>query len=148
MAAGSQWERRDLPLLEKVAELEGDDDSLVASHGVLADALGADWDEAHVTASLRRLVQADYLAATDISTFAGPYWMSIGLTERGRRAVGLWPSDDVATALLAVLDERIATADDAEEQARWRKLRDGAATVGQGVLTGVLIETVKRGLVL
>lgn len=147
MAAGSQWEQVDLPLLEQVAELEGDDNSRVENQEVLTDVLGPDWDEARIAASISRLVQADYLAAIDASTLAGPHWMRIGLTERGRRAVGLWPGDDAASALLAVLDERIETADSPAERERWRKLRDGAATVGKDVLSGVIVEAVKRGLV-
>jgi hypothetical protein len=89
------------------------------------------------------------LTAIDAASMADEAWLSIRLDERGRRAAGLWPAgDQVARELLSVLDERIADAGDDEERGRWRKLRDSAAAVGQGVLSGVLVETVKRGVAL
>lgn len=148
LTAATQWRRLDLPLLEQVATLEGCAGAKVENQAVLAATLGPDWTEQMVAAAVGRLVTADYLVAIDASTMADDDWLQIGLAERGRRAVGVWPGGEVAMTLLSVLDERISAAEDEEERARWRKVRDGAAAVGQGVLAGVLVETVKRNLVL
>lgn len=149
VVAGRQWERLDVPLLEKVAELEGDVGVAVENHVVLATAMGDEWSEAMVLAVVRRLVEARYLTAIDAGSMADEAWLNIRLGERGRRAAGLWPAgDQVAHELLSILDERIADARDDEERGRWRQLRDCAAAVGQGVLSGVLVEAAKRGMAL
>jgi hypothetical protein len=51
--AESQWERLDVPLLEKVGELEGDVGAAVENHMVLVEALGEGWSEAMVLAAIR-----------------------------------------------------------------------------------------------
>lgn len=147
-AVGSQWERIDLPVLERVGDLEGDRGTPVKNVDELAKALGDGWDEAVVLASVGRLVRSGHLDAIDASSHSGDDWLRLRLSERGRRAAGLWPSNELADTLLAILDDRIADADDEEERSRWRQLRDSAGAVGQNVLGGILVEAAKRGMAL
>ena len=142
----TQWERIDVPVLTAIAQHEGDTDRAFKNQDELQEALGEDWEEQVVTAALTRLVNANYLTAIDSSSMGGDYWIRPKLAERGRRTVGLWPQDDLGAALIRILDERIAEAATPEERSRWRKLRDSAANVGEGVVAGVVVEAAKFGL--
>jgi hypothetical protein len=144
----SQWERIDRPVPEAVGAAEGDVGAAVGNVDALTVSLGDEFSSEVVLASVSRLVRAGYLNAIDAHSAGGDYWLEIQLAERGRRAIGSWPSNELGAALLAVLDERIAEAEGPEERSRWLRLRDGAAGVGQGVLGGVLVEAAKRGLAL
>ena len=141
-----QWDRIDLPLLEALAEHEGDTGRAYKSEDELRAALGEDWDQRVVSAGLTRLVDARYITAIDASSMAGSYWLRPELTERGRRTVGLWPQDDLGAVLIRILDERIATAETPEERSQWRKLRDSAANVGENIMAEVVVEAAKYGL--
>jgi hypothetical protein len=142
----TQWERVDRPVLEKVAELGGDDEDPIRNTHVLTEALGDDFDQRRVARSVGRLVDGRYLDASDACSSDSDEWLAIRLAEKGRRFVGMWPSDDAARALLELLDERIAQEDDPDERTRLQGLREAAKNVGQGVLSGVLVEAFKRGL--
>ena len=72
----------------------------------------------------------------------------IRLTENGSQYVAGWPSrlgDDLYPALIASLEERIAHADP-DERTSLEKLREGVKALGQAVVTGVLIDTARRGI--
>lgn len=62
-----------------------------------------------------------------------------GVTERGLRVVGAWPSEAAAgEALVAALREAIARTEDPVEKSKLERLLDAAGSVGTSVLGGVL----------
>ena len=61
------------------------------------------------------------------------------LTERGRREVGQWPNENVAVALLALLDREIAAEPDYEKKSRLEKFRDAVGTVGMQVVAELIV---------
>lgn len=67
------------------------------------------------------------------------------LTERGARAVGLWPSDDPYELLVALLDRQIAAEDSDDERTRLQRLRATVRDVGKGTVTALLVELIKAG---
>jgi len=46
------------------------------------------------------------------------------LTEKGRRSVGQWPTDDAVAALFDLLDGQVESAPDDETRSRWQQVRD------------------------
>ena len=68
-----------------------------------------------------------------------------GLTARGRRAVGLWPSaETLADQVIANIDGRIQQATTAEERSKWVKFRDGVVGGGRDLLVEVMASVVSR----
>ena len=89
--ARSTWHARDLPILEAVAAAE-EADAAIDSDG-LATATGL--SETAVARGLAALLDGDYISGDDESSQTTPFaLLDVRLRERGRRAVGQWPSED------------------------------------------------------
>ena len=89
--ARSTWHARDLPILEAVAAAE-EADAAIDSDG-LATATGL--AETAVARGLAALMDGDYISGDDVSSQTTPFaLLDVRLRERGRRAVGQWPSED------------------------------------------------------
>jgi hypothetical protein len=135
------WRSRELPILQAVAEGEqtGVDDIttewLLDRTGLTPDA---------VARGLGALLDGTYIDATDASTYAGSYFMGVGLRERGRRTTGTWPPDDAYQALIQLLEQRIADSSTDEERSRWTRLLNGmkglARDVGTNTIASAIIE--------
>ncbi len=124
----STWQTRELPILEAIARAEADDQDI--DSGEVADATGL--PSTTVTAGLRALLDADMLTGAKVNTFGGFGMLMIRLRERGRRAVGQWPSGDAVADLVALIDARQTATTDPEERTKLRALASGLLDVGKG----------------
>ena len=65
-------------------------------------------------------------------------WWDLRLTEKGRRAIQQWPSDDPGASLVQLLEERLEQSDDPSETTKLQRVLDTIRDVGTGVLSSVL----------
>jgi hypothetical protein len=135
------WERRELPLLEVIAEADAAGRSRLASDEV-ARASGLPSSAAE--AGLRALLGAEMISGIVAASHDGWALLNIRLEEAGRRAVGQWPSANVYEELLRVIDARIAYARDEDERSRLERLRDAVRDVGTGVISAALYDLLRR----
>jgi hypothetical protein len=138
------WITRDLPVLRHVAHLvEVDRADEVRPEGV-AEQLGIDEDDA--LHSLIALHDAAYIDGLRSDTFGGKYILATGLTERGRRAVGLWPSGESVDALVDALRQAEEATDDPEERGALRKAASAVLGVGRDVMTDVMGAVIAKSI--
>jgi hypothetical protein len=145
--AENTWPIYERPILEAIHRLE--DNGTLRQRGIeLAPDFAAELklDEGKVRRTIAALIDAKYLTGEDVTGMRDPdpIFMVTGLTERGRREVGQWPSEDSVAALLAALDKRIDETPDPVEKSKLQKMRDAAASMARDVLVGVLTD-VARG---
>jgi hypothetical protein len=121
------WYARDFLVLREVARRAEAGESLLRDD--IAEALGM---EARVVGKARSRLKEDGLL--DGREGAGEEVLLFGdLTGKGRRAVGQWPSPDIAAdRLLAALESTIVRAPEGEQKTRLQKIRDGFASAGRG----------------
>lgn len=142
--AESTWENREVRLLEEVRAIEAEQEEPGAARRavprlkMLADRL--DMPMETVSAGMRALATADppYITGADASTWGGFDILDFRLTERGRRAVGQWPSDHAYDAMLQTLTRQIQDEPQPDKRQALEKIRDGVLVVGREVGTGVL----------
>lgn len=67
----------------------------------------------------------------------------IVLTERGLRAVGLWPSDHAGNQLADLLRQAAEATTDPEEQTILQRASGAVGSVSRGVMTDVLAALLK-----
>ena len=137
----STWNERELKILEAVARCEESDEINV---GVADLANRAALDPQTTARGVRALVDAGYMTGADASTLDGYDLLAPRLLERGRRAIGQWPSEQTFEAFLQALDEQIVETEDPLERSRLEKLRAAAADVGKGVVGAVLTAIIKQ----
>jgi hypothetical protein len=128
---------REIPLLEAIYALESAEASYVSIPDLVTT---TGLSQRDVRLGFDALVNDDYIH-TGNRMFASGGWQVASfprLTGKGRRAVGQWP-DDGYSALVALLDSRIAGASTDEERSRLVRLRDALIGVGRDV--GVSIVT-------
>lgn len=132
----STWESRELPLLAAVARAE-QTGTPADTHSLANDTRLTTRD---ASMGLRALYDAEYLTGIDATTMSGPSFdlLDVRLLERGRRAVGQWPADDLRQVLLAILEQRISSTADPEERSRLERFREGVIGVGTEVVTSLL----------
>lgn len=112
----STWERRDLPVLHAVAAvLDPSPGTGLQMQTIIED---SGLPEEQVIAALVALLSGRYIEGEMLRGFGGHVRQVLvsAVTERGRRAVGLWPSDDALTALVAALQEAAEETGDSEER--------------------------------
>ena len=86
-----------------------------------------------------RLHAAGYLSGEPLETASGVHDFYVtGLTERGRRAVGQWPSDDPWANLVDLLSRQIEQEPDPDKRGRLVKIRDGVLAAGREISTSLL----------
>lgn len=137
----SVWDERDFPVLVAAARLleEGDEVSVGADE--IAEATGINEDQV-----MRALGALENVFTTGNAHrgWGGAIAYDVyGLTERGRRAVGLWPSGDAADALVDALRQAEAATDDPEEQSLLRRAGAAVSAISRGVMTDVMAAYVK-----
>jgi DNA-binding transcriptional ArsR family regulator len=136
------WDSRAAPIMRALGEREG----IGTGFGIrdLAASLGLDPDA--VAIELRRLLDAGYVSATiaqPMGPLANGTVMSPRLSERGARAVGMWPSDDPYEALVALIETQLAKEGDTETKTKLRKLREVLGDVGKGTASGLLVALIQ-----
>lgn len=144
-----RWSTREFPVLVEVArrlDEEGEATNEVVVHGAVAEALSLDVDG--VEASVRALIDAGYLRREKPgreslrASWSG--WHNLELTERGRRAVGLWPSGEGVDALVDALRQAEAETTDPEEKSRIRQAAASVMGVSRDVMVDVLGAVIAR----
>lgn len=135
------WETREQPILEAVFELEEKAEFTITMEDV-QERTGLERPE--VARALRALMEALFVTGASI-TVDGEFEMSnIRLHERGRRAVGQWPSDDAFAVVIRVLEARLESETDPAARSRLQKLLSTVTEVGTDVVGGVLTAAVKE----
>jgi len=141
-----KWDERELPILEAIAGLEDDSGENVERIDTLVDLTGL--ERGDVVLGLRALVNAGYVDAIDASGpmvgNEGAEFLDIGLLERGRRAVGQWPSEDAGDDLLELIRQRAEGAATEEERSRLRRLLEAGKAVGGRTLTEIVVAYAKH----
>jgi hypothetical protein len=136
------WIARDFPIIEAVVATEGPNDITV---GQLASLLSMEQRE--VILGVRALKEASYLSADPVyaaEEFLPLDYHDIRPLERGRRAVGQWPSEDAYEDFFATIERAIEDEPDGDERTRLERVRDFVATTGKTVWTGLLLEYLKQ----
>lgn len=133
MMVESSW-ARERAVLEVLAEAdEAGEGFLTLGPREIAEATG--YDVAKVRRSLERLHDAGYIDAS--ITMAGGNLAAgfrvTGMSERGYRESGLWPSVELDFAQLVGIVEELAGEAPPDEQTRWRRIAEGIAGAGRDV---------------
>jgi hypothetical protein len=136
----STWESRELPILECIAWAEAQGRTIDLST-VIAEA-GIDRKSAETGAEA--LYDAGYLTGIKASSFDGYDLINIRLQERGRRAVGQWPSEDPFGSLIGYLESRIEVEEDPEAKTKLQRLLGAVLETGREVGTSVLTALLQR----
>lgn len=134
--AKDTWASREMPILEAIFEAEESGDSEDWTVSSVAEA--TEFSKEKATLGVRALAEAGFIWGHDSSTTAGWDLFGIRLMERGRRAVGQWPTDDVYDTLLRTLRAQIDEESDPARKTRLTKLLDVVTSVGQDVAGSVL----------
>jgi DNA-binding MarR family transcriptional regulator len=136
------WESRALPILKYIAAHETDMGFITV--GELSSALTIDGHA--VTVELERLIDAGYIPGTlqKMMTGGDPaswFLTKSRLTERGARAISLWPS---AEQLVETLEARAQAEADPARKKALIELLETARQVGVPVLAEILAAAAKR----
>lgn len=138
------WLTEDLPFLHAVRAAE-DEAPPGASVSIKDNQEHFDLELDKALKVATRLMKADYIDAKPLETMAGTLDVYVdGLTERGRRAVGQWPSDDPWASLVELLSQQIEEEQDEAKKGKLVRFRDAVLTGGREVVTSVLTEMAKQ----
>ena len=138
---GDVWTSRDFPVLREAARVIDSGDGPVTS-APLVEATGLTRPE--VFSAFDALVPA-YLTGESVDSLAGRNDVSFtAITERGRRAVGLWPSGESVDALVDALRQAEDGADDPEEKSAIRRAAGAVLGVGRDVMTDVMAAVITK----
>jgi hypothetical protein len=133
------WFERELPVLEAIYRAEEEEDdhgfSALTVDGV-AERTSLDIGQTRRT--VRGLAEAGFITGNNASTLGGWDLMGIRLLERGRRAIGQWPTDDLYDELVELLQTQIAEETDPDRQSRLKRLLGAVTDVGKDVAGSVL----------
>ncbi len=138
-----RWHSRDLPVLVEAAR-QLDSGQTHVDGGRVARAL--DLDSAQVNAALDALIPT-YLQGRTHRAGNGEIYMVLinRLTDRGRRAVGLWPDEDNdADALIQLLEQAASQTDDEEDQSALRRAGRALRGVPAAVLADVTAALIRQ----
>jgi len=142
----SAWDADVLPVLQAAYRVE---QRLGPGEGITQNAVNAELgrapDHPATATAQMQLSASGYLRdEQSVDQIDGPIMFRLG--ERALQQVAGWPGGgrELADALLALIDERIADPDlDEDERSRLVRLRGAAGDVGKGVFTGLLTALVK-----
>jgi endonuclease III len=139
----SRWES-DQRVLAAVVELYEQAGDMVDAPELLA-ALGEDVDRDQVTQSIRRLASHGFIRALPTMTVDIP--TINGVTEKGLRASGFWPSKDEAfERMLAALEEAADRDPDPERKSKIRTVLQSLRGVGRDVAVDVISTAINSGM--
>lgn len=137
-----RWATRDFPVLLAAAR-KVDALHLNVRASELADELGMSPDDV-----MSALIALDPTYVETKEDRRGPNILAnvavLRLTERGRRAVGLWPGEDSADALVRVLEAAADAEADPVEQGKLRKAAKAVGRVSRDVLVEIVAAVASR----
>jgi hypothetical protein len=134
------WTTRELPVLRALVEQFDDPDTLQVRPEQLSQADGLTADD--VNRALRALSEArpPYIEGVMPDQYSYPVIIT-GVTERARRATGLWPASDQAVdVLVAALQSAGETDPDPDRRSGFRKAAAFLGGSGKEVLYRVLTQ--------
>jgi endonuclease III-like uncharacterized protein len=138
----SRWES-DQRVLAAVVELYEKDGHHVRRSEVHAAV--DDLDQNAVDQSLRRLSDASYILGR--GTGQAAVVAIVGVTEKGLRASGFWPSKDEAfERMLRTLEEEVEREPDPEKKSKRRAFLEGMRGLGREVAVEIISTAVKAGV--
>ena len=131
------WDTRELLLLQAIAAA---DDVPVDAEELAETVEGLEHES--LMRVLRSLARAEYIEATLVEPDQTDYPVRVGnsrLTERGKVAVGAWPSEAAAgERFLRAVEPLVESENDPVKRTRLQALPDAAQTLGASVLSTVL----------
>lgn len=137
-----RWANRDLPVLVSVAKAVDANPGHVLRAAAVAGDTGLPSDA--VLSSLIAL-QDTYIVGKPIATMGGMVdFLTSGITERGRRAAGLWPDGESVDALVDALRQAEEATDDPEEKNLIRRAAGAVGSISKSVMTDVLAAYVRQ----
>lgn len=137
-----QWHTRDLPVLATAARL-GETDGLLDT----AIASELDLTVADVRAAIRALTDGLYIEAVwGQGTFGDPEGdvFAVHLRERGRRTLGIWPTQDSVDGLIEALNQAADSTTDSEEKTLLRRASGQLGMVSRDILVDVVAAVVAK----
>jgi hypothetical protein len=136
-----RWADRDLPVLVSVAKAVEANPGRVLQVKDVAGDTGLEWD-----AVLSALIALDgiYIVGKPVKSM-GPTldFIASGITERGRRAAGLWPDGETADALIDALRQAEEATDDPEEKTLIGRAAGALGSVSRDVITDVMTAVIR-----
>lgn len=137
-----RWHSRDFPVLLEVARtIDG------GSSSIDRETIGRHlcFEVADVQRALGALNQAAYIEDAPARFVGGrPGSFVTTLTERGRRAVGIWPSGENVDALIDALRQAEQATADPAEQGRIRQAAGALMSVSREVMVDVIAAVVAK----
>jgi len=136
-----RWSSRDFRVLLAAARrLDGGETHLQVRPLVSDTGL----DEGEIIAALQALLDV-YIVGKPLGSLQGTIdFLVTGLTERGRRAGGLWPSGESADALIDALRHAEELTDDPEEKSLLRRAGGAVGSVSRDIMVDVVAAVVAR----
>lgn len=139
MAVGT-WDTIERPILEAVRQAELDRTEMGRAAFQAVPTLSDD----AITGVIVSLKKAGYLEAAYVTTGGGDQLVDVGpLTERGRREVQQWPSDEPYTALIALIDQRLSEST-GEEHTKYEQLKAALVAIGTGTGGTLLAQLIQN----
>jgi hypothetical protein len=137
-----RWSDRDFPVLLAVARRLDGGAMPVAVSDIKSDL--EDVTDDGIIAALKGLVHG-YILGKPIDTMGGTVdFFVTDLTERGRRAAGLWPTGESADALVDALRQAEELTDDSDEKTMIRRAAGAIGSVSRDIMVDVLAAVVAR----
>ena len=138
-----RWHARDFPVLLETARL------LDSGHSRVRASEAADGERISIEAAELAFAA---LSPTYLEVFEAEGRLSqargdliaVGVTERGRRAVGLWPSGESTDALVDALRQAEEVTDDPEEKTLIRRAAGALGSVSREVMADVIAAFVRQ----
>jgi hypothetical protein len=135
------WANRDFPVLLAAARLINQGQRNIMARELVQH---VEFERDQVLLALDGLVPA-YLNGKALNSMAGRIDFHVsGLTERGRRAVGLWPSGESVDALIDALRKAEDATDDTEEKTLLRRAAGAVGSVSREIMVDVVAAVVSR----
>ncbi len=136
-----RWASRDFPVLIEIGRRLDDDQYALQSANIAAS---LEIPEKEVVKAIDALSPA-YIDG-EVRRYLGGNARAVshGLTERGRRAVGLWPSGEAADALIDALRQAEEATDDPEERTLLRRAAGAVGSVSRDIMVDVVAAVVAR----
>lgn len=139
---GRRWDRVEQPILEALAAGDGS-----AMHGRKLEA-ATGIERPLLMRGLRSLKDDDYIDASlmSVGELDDPIEAdNIRLRPKGLRHTGLWPSEDLSTALVAALENAIRDEADEQERTKLEAVRGTVKTAAGMTLNAVIANAVGIG---
>ncbi|MEE3128462.1 MAG: hypothetical protein VX494_14740 [Actinomycetota bacterium] len=133
------WHTRDLHVLRAVADHDPHMDNWSAT---MCAEMVLDPDD--LVAALQALEEARYIEVWWSRTFGGDDPLGARLRERGRRAVGVWPSAEAIDGLVEALRQAEEATEDPDERTLIRRAAGALGSVSRDVMTDVIAAVVAR----